>query len=100
LALTHTMNALHRYDTETWNKIRSQYSEGVNRDLRDWRDHIERYEGLVEQVSSSVNDTYLKANRQEEGIHSYGRMVDLLLAEFRVSNHQPFTIHSKILSSG
>ena len=27
-----------------------------------------------------MNDTYLKANAQEDGTKSYGRMVDLLLA--------------------
>jgi hypothetical protein len=87
LALTYTLNALYRYDTETWNEIRSQYSEGVNRDLRDWQEYTERYEGPVEQVSTSINNTYLKANRQDDGVHSYGRMVDLLLAEFRVRKH-------------
>jgi hypothetical protein len=87
LALTYTMNALYRYDTETWNEIRNQYSEGVSRDLRDWQDYLERYEGLVKQVSTSVNNTYLMANRQEGGVLSYGRMVDLMLAEFRVGNH-------------
>lgn len=33
-------------------------------------------------VSSAVNDTYLKANNQTDGTKSYGRMVDLLLAEY------------------
>jgi hypothetical protein len=30
-----------------------------------------------------VNDTYLKAQGQTQGVRSYGRMVDLLLAERR-----------------
>lgn len=87
-ALTLTMNTLHRYDRETWSEIKIQYSEEVNHDLRDWQDYLERYDGSVKQISNSVNNTYLKANRQEDGVHSYGRMVDLLLAEFRVRNHR------------
>ncbi len=84
LALTHTMNALYRYDIETWRDIRDEYSEGVIRDLRDWQDYRARYEGRVKEVSNRVNDTYLMANRQEDGVRSYGRMVDLMLAEHRV----------------
>ncbi len=34
-------------------------------------------------VSNAANDTYLKANNQADGMRSYGRMVDLLLAEHR-----------------
>ncbi|HPE16562.1 MAG TPA: DUF3810 family protein, partial [Oscillospiraceae bacterium] len=30
-----------------------------------------------------MNDAYLKANAQRDGVKSYGRMVDLLLAEYR-----------------
>lgn len=37
----------------------------------------------VREVSSKVNDTYLKVQGQSQGVRSYGRMVDLLLAERR-----------------
>jgi len=37
----------------------------------------------VREVSSTVNDTYLKVQGQSQGVRSYGRMVDLLLAERR-----------------
>ncbi|MCL1823715.1 MAG: DUF3810 domain-containing protein [Oscillospiraceae bacterium] len=33
-------------------------------------------------VSSSVNDVYLKSNGQTDGVKSYGRMVDLLIADY------------------
>lgn len=87
LALTYTMNALYRYDIDAWNYIRVEYSDGVRRDLRDWQEYRNRYEGQVNQVSNSVNNTYLKLNRQEDGVHSYGRMVDLMLAEFRAGKY-------------
>ncbi len=34
-------------------------------------------------VSTDVNNAYLKINGQQDGVNSYGRMVDLLLAEFK-----------------
>lgn len=30
-------------------------------------------------AAEAVNDTYLKANRQEQGVASYGMVVDLML---------------------
>lgn len=36
-------------------------------------------------VSSTVNDAYLKANNQTDGTKSYGRVVDLMLAEWKAN---------------
>jgi hypothetical protein len=43
----------------------------------------ERYRGPAERVSQAVNNAYLKTQGQREGVRSYGRMVDLLIAEER-----------------
>lgn len=32
-------------------------------------------------MHEQLNDAYLKANGQTEGVRSYGRMVDLLIAQ-------------------
>lgn len=37
-------------------------------------------------VSSAVNDVYLKANNQTDGTKSYGRIVDLMIAEWLAEN--------------
>ncbi|KJS23352.1 MAG: hypothetical protein VR72_01580 [Clostridiaceae bacterium BRH_c20a] len=83
LALRHTMNTLRRYDLDEYNKLRARYNEGIERDLADLAAFWEKYEGSFERLSSEINDLYLKSNRQEEGIYSYNRMVDLLVAEYR-----------------
>ncbi|MCM1055694.1 MAG: DUF3810 domain-containing protein [Bacteroides sp.] len=36
-------------------------------------------------VSAAVNDAYLKANNQTDGTKSYGRVVDLMLAEWKAN---------------
>ena len=46
------------------------------------RDFWEKYDGAVAEVSNRVNDTYLKANGQAEGVKSYNRMVDLIAAYY------------------
>ena len=38
------------------------------------------FETPLADLSEKINDSYLKANREEEGVKSYGGVVDLLLA--------------------
>jgi hypothetical protein len=83
LALIYSMNALYENDPDKYTELRKKYSEGLVRDLRDHSEFWQRYEGPVEKVADSVNNAYLKANRQKDGVRSYGRMVDLLIAEYR-----------------
>lgn len=83
LALIHSTNALYLQDQTAFKEVRSKYSDGLNRDLQALNNYWKQYEGPVSDVSNKINDTYLKANNQSEGVQSYGRMVDLLLAEYR-----------------
>lgn len=87
-ALLMTMNALQKYDVDTWREMRTSYSDGVNRDLKDWNNYIDRYQGPFRELSTRINNVYLKANRQKGGVKSYNRMVDLLLAEFRAKRQK------------
>lgn len=82
LALNYTMNQLYRYAPESWLEIREQYSDGLIRDLSAWQAYRERYRGKVWTASNNVNNSYLVLNKQTDGVHSYGRMVDLLLADY------------------
>ena len=52
------------------------------KDLQENNDYWDQYEGKVAEVSNQVNDTYLKINDQKDGVQSYGRVVDLMLAMF------------------
>lgn len=74
------MNALRRADGEEWQQVREWLDEAAEADLRENSRFWEYYDGAVAEVSDKVNDTYLKANGQSEGVQSYGRMVDLIIA--------------------
>lgn len=74
------MNALRRADAKEWQKVREGLDETAEADLRENSRFWDRYDGAVAEVSDKVNDTYLKANGQSEGVQSYGRMVDLIIA--------------------
>lgn len=43
----------------------------------------DQYEGKVAETATKVNDTYLKLHQQKDGVKSYGRVVDLMLAYYR-----------------
>ena len=82
LALIHTMNALYAQDSELAMTLRKTYSEGLDRDMAYYSRFWKAYEGQTNEVADQVNDTYLKASGETEGVKSYGRMVDLLLGYY------------------
>jgi len=86
LALTNSMNALYSSDQSLYLKLSENYSEGVRHDLAEINEFWAQYEGPVERTTDRINNTYLKANNQKDGVKSYGRMVDLLIAEHRQEN--------------
>lgn len=83
LAFVYSLNALYGHDSKTASEIRSAVDAGYLRDAAASSAFWKQFEGPVENVSSAINDSYLQHNGQEDGVHSYGRMVDLLLAERR-----------------
>ncbi|MDE7300451.1 MAG: DUF3810 domain-containing protein [Lachnospiraceae bacterium] len=77
-------NALYRKDADLYREACSLYSEGVSKDLGANREYWAQFENtVISNTAEKLNDTYLKANNQEDGVQSYGRMVDLLLAQYR-----------------
>ena len=88
LALIESMNALYDNDKSAYRSLYNNLSEEVRADLNKISEHNDQYESPVGEISSKVNDVYLKANNQKDGEKSYGRVVDLLLAEYRKKAQQ------------
>lgn len=87
LAFIHSTNALYDYDAEAYWEIMDNLSDEVRAEIvyenKYWAKLRESEAAQVaDTVMTTVNDTYLKVNGQENGVNSYGDMVDLLLAEF------------------
>ena len=83
------MNALRRTAAEEWQEVREELDEAAEADLRENSRFWDSYDGAVAEVSDKVNDTYLKANGQSEGVKSYGRMVDLIIAYAESYSERP-----------
>lgn len=95
LALIHTGNALYGKDAERYSTVYwEHYSEAVRRDLVANNEYWDQFEKPVVgdtsigEIADKVNDTYLKINDQTDGTQSYGRVVDLLLAEYKQRRNQ------------
>ena len=87
LALVHSMNQLYVEDYDMFLEIYLDYSEGVKSDLDAYSNYWKHFEGPVADITNKVNDTYLKMNNQQDGVKSYGKMVDLLLANWRKTRY-------------
>lgn len=84
-ALIMTLDALYAQDYELYFELRNECSEGVNSDLRYNSAYWSQFEDTsITVISNKVNDNYLKMNNQKDGVKSYGRMLDLMLAKRRV----------------
>ncbi len=83
LGLTYALNSVYSQDKEECDRLVSMLSDGVKRDLNENNKYHDKYSGPVSKAVSKTNDIYLKANNQKDGERSYGRMLDLMLAEFR-----------------
>lgn len=82
LAWIHCMNVLYEEDRAAWSEIREILSEEADVDLRANSEFWDKWDGAVAEVSEQINDNYLKANGQKDGVQSYGRMADLVVAYY------------------
>lgn len=86
MAFLHLRRSLNAADFARGLNVSLETDAAVQRDLKAiqqfWAAPSKAVQA-VREVSSAVNDTYLKAQGQTQGVRSYGRMVDLLLAERR-----------------
>ena len=88
LAYDYALSALVKADRDTAVTVNDKLSEEVKADRRARSEYLRQFEGPVAEMSNAANNAYLKANQQQDGTRSYGRMVDLLLAEARQEAEQ------------
>jgi len=80
-ALSHARGALGRLDRDLLEETTAQLDPGVLMDLQQQYRFWRSKETVLWEWSSRANDAYLKSQGQAAGVRSYGRMVDLLLAQ-------------------
>lgn len=80
-AFSYAMNQLYSYDKEAWEEIAAAVNRGIWLDMAAENEFWDQFRTIDNNFTSSVNDTYLNIMDIDDGVHSYGRMVDLLIAD-------------------
>ena len=73
-------NELYKADRKRFDELYGRLCERARADLEYNNAFWDRFEGKAAETQERVNDAYLKSMGQEQGVRSYGRMVDLMLA--------------------
>ena len=80
MALLYCQNKLYSSSKTLFRDLRGTYSDLLADDFDQYIKHWAQYDGKVAEKATAVNNTYLQAQGQQDGVKSYGRMVDLMLA--------------------
>lgn len=88
MALTHTSNAYYKINPEKHAEIMSKLSNDVKADRLADYENYKKYDTSFGDFSNKVNDTYLRINNHSDGVKSYGKMVDLLIADYNARHEE------------
>ncbi len=64
----------------------SNLNSSTKEDIKEYYKFWQQYTGNLSEVSHKINDAYLKANSQEDGIKSYSRVVKLLVLYHNINS--------------
>lgn len=84
-ATLHTLGALAVVDPAGAKAVWADADGGLVADVEAWRAWRLAHASPLEGAARTVNDTYLRSQGVHDGVESYGRVVDLLLAEWRAA---------------
>lgn len=84
LGYIHLGNALYKVDPEAYQSIRDALPDTVRTDLADNNAYWAQFEdSTAQKVSNQVYEGFLKSYGEEQGLQSYGMVVDLLVTYYR-----------------
>jgi hypothetical protein len=68
-----------RYAPDEAQALAAEWASGPRRDLIAIREFWDRHRGVATRAATRVNDAYLRSNRVEGGVQSYGRVASMLV---------------------
>jgi hypothetical protein len=79
----YVFNALYSADEDAYYKLLDTVDFRIRYEMIAYNDFFDKYrKSVASEVSSVVNDTFLKSQGQKDGTQSYGRVVDLAVAYY------------------
>ncbi len=82
MAYVYCSNALYAYDKDMWSAAYQHLSDGVKRDLAERSRYWKQFEGEIQKTADKVNDKFIQSQGDDDGVLSYDRVVELLLAYY------------------
>ncbi len=82
-SLNYVLRAVYQAYPLDYNELIARLSQRILYDMDQNRAYWEPFRTSLAEVSQQVNDAYLKANGQKEGVGSYGKVVDLMIAHHK-----------------
>lgn len=78
-ALRYLLSEIYKRKPDSYNNYLKTINKGIMKNIQESRDFWNSYENPFEPLFKKSYNTYLKANKQKQGIKSYSYMVNLLL---------------------
>lgn len=79
-ALRYAMFDVYRFDPDLYQKYLDNLPIGIVKNIQETENFWKAYENPAEPLFKAFYNNYLKLNQQEDGLKSYNKMVDLLIA--------------------
>lgn len=80
MALEYALGNIYRKDKDLFNEIRNRLPIGVKKNLKERFSRHEKYKNPLMHYFHEMYSTYLKANKQKDGMKSYSNMIGLVMA--------------------
>ncbi|RYZ83665.1 MAG: DUF3810 domain-containing protein, partial [Proteobacteria bacterium] len=84
LALKYCIRSLDAQDEKLADSLFATINPGIRKNFKESRDFWKAYESFVEVGFKMFYDNFLKLNKQDEGLESYSRFVDLMVNYYKV----------------
>lgn len=79
-ALRYALSDVYRYDPDLYLAYIEKLPKGIILNFKELKEFWIKYENITEPIFKLFYSNYLKANQQKDGLESYNRMIDLLIA--------------------
>ena len=79
MALRYCLFEISRHNPEVFKSLKNEINLGIKKDMRQNQKFWRSYQNWSEKYFKIFYDSYLKANKQKEGIQSYNKMVALII---------------------
>ena len=83
-ALRYCLSEIYRTDPVQFEAIKKDINKGILKDMKQQQDFWKSYQNWTEKYFKGFYDSYLKANKQKDGIKGYNKMVSLIINYYKI----------------